>query len=299
MESTAAPLKSVSEITRNRGIFLVNVLDAQIPPWQPSGGGLASRKVAMRLVIEEVLKGEVKPPAGTPFSMEITQRGTGSMRVMDYYGLWSHVNIKPGAEWVAFSTGSSAEAIQLLEEPACEQLVPPEQALDDVRAAMALERQKAAPAAIVEAAQQKAAERGAVFARFVWDRSGQAALQSKELFKGILSIITSPSTSLAGRQEFITRVDTALSLLPSPRRDLEREFLLDLFQLLGSPAGETLREDLATRVIPNLIGLPGKAEHKAADVFGASAELRGRVRTELQHPELDPKPTALLQWLNK
>src|SRR6185295_19314504 len=112
--STVVP-ESESEILRSSAILLIRLEDIQAGPWvKEEAGGLLRRDVTMKVVIEEILKGEVDQQLNQPFEFKVQQRGTGGFRVMDNHGLWSMIDLKEGIKYVAFCHGPSRDARILL-----------------------------------------------------------------------------------------------------------------------------------------------------------------------------------------
>src|SRR5687767_5600457 len=132
--------QSESEVLRASVIMLVRLRDLSFSPWvKEPDGPLMARNVTMKITIDEKLKGKVKQNVGEPFEFRVRQRGSGDHIVMEYYGLWSHVPLFEGVTFVAFCRGDADDATILLTEEHCEQLLEPAAALEDTKAALALE----------------------------------------------------------------------------------------------------------------------------------------------------------------
>ena len=278
--------------------LLIRLDQVSAGEWARISGSLASRPVTMKVTLEEVLKGKVTQPAGAPFDFSVVQRGTGTRRVMDYYGLWSHVKLEPGVRFVAFSKSASPDVREALAEGACEQLADPAAALEDTRQALALEKAGATPPEILQAAVRGAPERKAVFARYVWDKVRQEALGSPEMFHTLMEIISGSHTGPEGREAYIDLIYDGLGLIDPPRRDRETEMIRTLFELLVSPQGADLRESLATRHIPNLIGLDNHPAHSAKEVFKGRPDLPAKAKSVLDAGGFDEPPVKLRRWID-
>ena len=298
MNTAHAAPQSVSEVVRDQTILLIRVDQVSPGEWAAIGGSLASRNVAMKITIEEVLKGQIAHPAGAPFGFTVTQRGTGTSRVMDYYGLWSHVKLAPGVRFVAFSKSASPDVREVLLEPQCEQLADPADALEVTRQALRLHRAGATPREVLEAAVKQAAERKDVFARYVWDRVRQEALSSPAVFDSLTRLITAADTNPEARRVYLDLVYDALGLIDPPRRDLELRLIRACFELLASPQGAKLRETLASLYIPNLIDLDNQPAHSAAEVFKDRSDLRSRAKSALDAGGFNEPPIKLRHWID-
>ena len=193
MQQAQAGGQSPSEILRCDTILLFRLDKVAFAEWASKPGSeLLKRDVAMTVTIEEVLKGAVQQQQHKPFSMTVVQRGTGSFRVMDYYGLWSHVDPAPGSRFLAFCAGASSDAAALLSGDACEQLADPAHALQDTKAALELEGKGATPDRILAEACARAGERRNYFARYVWARVETEALRRLETFDKVLGMVSDP-----------------------------------------------------------------------------------------------------------
>src|SRR5690349_14083342 len=98
---------SGSEVADSSAILVVEVLSADFSAWKPEtdGSGMKKREARLRLRLREVIKGRIRQPVGETVELTVPQRGTGGMRVMDFYGAWSHVPLSPGIGLVAFCKG--------------------------------------------------------------------------------------------------------------------------------------------------------------------------------------------------
>src|SRR5437868_3719473 len=154
--------RSVSEIIRASAILLIQLVHVAPGPWKQDGN-MSSRTVELRIAVKEVLKGAV--PVGDVLVTVTQNRGVASM---DYLGLWSHVPIEQGTEFVAFCKGTSHDATLLLrDDKDCEHLVPAHPALEDVQAAVFAEERDAGVADVGREAFAERAKRGSIYARWV------------------------------------------------------------------------------------------------------------------------------------
>lgn len=257
---------SESEILRAAAILLVRILDSGPGPWIDQGNGLQTREVALRLRIEEVLKGEVRQAAGEPFELRVVQRRPSGPRSSDFYGLWSYVPLTGGTELLAFCRGDSDDARVLLAEESCEELWDDPQSLQDTRAALALETADHSPFEILAAAEAQAAERGSIFARYVLARSQPAvagpvepalamappglAAPMPDPFEMLVRRIEDPRTPALARDAYLT------SILAQANQPAQVDRLIEaLNRLLLLPEAAPLHPTIREVYLPNLQGM--------------------------------------------
>lgn len=259
---------SESQVLRAAAILLVRILDAGFGPWTDQGSGLQAREVALRLRIEEVLKGEVRQAPGVPFEVRVVQRRPSGPRSSDFYGLWSYVPLTAGTELLAFCRGGSDDARLLLAEESCEELWDDPQALQDTRAALALETAGLSPFEVLAAAEAQAAERGSIFARYVLARSRPAVaspvepaldMASPGLPAGLAAPMPDPFEMLVRRLEdprtpALARDAYLTSILDLASQPAQVDRLIEaLNRLLLLPEAAPLHPTIREVYLPNLL----------------------------------------------
>jgi len=282
----------MSEILRATAIFLFKLVEVKLGPWEGSEA-VKVRSVEMRLTIERVYKGEVGPRPGEIFGHRVQRRGLPSGIVMDDYGLWSHPSLKPGSRVLAFCTGAAHDARQLLTDAQCERLYdPPEPASRDVEAALALEAAKAPPDKILATAMAQADQRADIFARYVWAKVGTWATSTAERYAKILAVLTNPRTQAQARQAYLSALVEQQTEGTGPRA---ADLVCALFVLLIQPETQSLRVNLVTVYLPNLIGLHDSRPRLSADqVFLGHPAERAAAR---QAVAAGNDGAALLTWI--
>lgn len=302
--------ESESEILRSSTILLIRLEDVQPGPWiKEEVGVLLRRDVTMKVVIEEVLKGEVEQQVNQPFDFKVQQRGTGGFRVTDYYGLWSMVQLTDGIKYVAFCHGPSRDARLLLNEENCEQLVSPEGALEDTRAAMVLE--KADSFDVLSAA--AGGKHGQVFARYVAARMKQpqtaaplpaqpefalrtVASPSDEAFESLMTLLESPQTTDEARQAYLTSLYEEVTMKATTSDEQVSRLVRALFRLLTMLEAQSLHENIKQVYLPNLLGLKNPpVRYSAADVFQDQNDERLAALAFLKQARA--VSSQLIQWL--
>lgn len=302
--------ESESEILRSSTILLIRLEDVQPGPWiKEEVGVLLRRDVTMKVVIEEVLKGEVEQQVNQPFDFKVQQRGTGGFRVTDYYGLWSMVQLTDGIKYVAFCHGPSRDARLLLNEENCEQLVSPEGALEDTRAAMVLE--KADSFDVLSAA--AGGKHGQVFARYVAARMKQpqtaaplpaqpefalrtVASPSDEAFESLMTLLESPQTTDEAREAYLTSLYEEVTMKATTSDEQVSRLVRALFRLLTMLEAQSLHENIKQVYLPNLLGLKNPpVRYSAADVFQDQNDERLAALAFLKQARA--VSSQLIQWL--
>lgn len=310
--------ESISEIVRASVILLIQLNNITFGEWIPEAtGDLLVRSVTMQVVAQEVLKGNIRQQPEESFELRVQQRGTGSFRVMDYYGLWSHVVLIDGARYVAFCRGDTDDATDLLNEPDCEQLLPADAALEDIRAALALERQ-AEPNLMANTA--RAESRGDVFARYLLARTFEPTLtqadtnaetrsraaDSLELetntsnLEALITLLENPNLTESARALYLTTIYEQLGLInPSPS-SLELRLIRAMLRLLILPEAENLHSNIAQVYLPNLLGLEHDSpRYSLADIFAGEDDERQSLIVSLRQAVPIWMTPQLSQWLNQ
>lgn len=305
--------ESESEILRSSTILLIRLEDIRPGPWVKEEVDLLLRRdVTMKVVIEEILKGEVDQQLDQPFEFKVHQRGTGGYRVTDNYGLWSMVELTEGVKYVAFCHGPSLDARILLNEENCEQLVSPERALDDTRAAMTLEKADSA-ADVLSIAANVASRHGEVFARYVAarvklpvlpaDESARfAALQvpavSDAAFESLITLLEAPQTTDEARAAFLTSIYEEVTMKATATVEQVSRLVRTLFKLLTMPEVQSLHENIKEVYLPNLLGLKNPPlRYSAAEVFQDRNDERLAVLSFLK--QAPGAASQLIQWLEE
>jgi hypothetical protein len=291
---------SISEVLRATHLAVVRLEQVNLGAWaREAEGPLMARSVDLVVALERVLKGRIRQPEGQSFPLQVRQRGTGSYRVADDYGLWSRLQPAAGQRLLAFCSGDTDDLALLLREERCEQLADAGLALPDAEAALALEAAELAPDRLVARAAPLFEQRGDILARYVWARARVRALEDAELFDSILRIAEAPRTSPRARETLLQTAYDDLGVTDKPPRAQLLRLARAMFTVLLLPEAAPLHANLCQVFLPNLLGLGrGRAEASAADVFADADELRTRAREAVRGlNEFDPDG-QLLAWLS-
>ena len=288
---------SPSEVLRATHLLVIQIMEARIGDWTPGPDGRKRRLVDLRVRLEHVWKGHTSQKPGDEIRLAVEQRGSGTYRVSDDYGVWSRVEPAAGLRLLAFCKSASKELGELLQPPQCERLGDAPVA-SDVRAALELEMRHLAPAQLLAAAAPLLERGGGVLARYVWARVGQAVLSDDKVLELYARIIERPSISDAARDVLLTALYEELGMAAAPPRGALTRVARTMLILLSVPQAQAMHANLAQVYLPNLTGLShGRAEFAAGGVFGAELNAWAMARRTLaSHPDWDPDG-RLSRWL--
>lgn len=284
--------QSVSELVRASAILLIRLLQVTPGPWGHDDRSDV-RQVELRVQVEEALKGEVKPRE-TVFTVEQRRADV----VMDYLGLWSSVPLEKGQRLLAFSGGSSHDPAELLREGTCEQLMVPDGALEDTRAAIALEARDPPFPEVIAAAGKTMANGGPIFARWLWDRATPEALRSASAFDSVATLIEDPRVREPAREALATAAyKTILASGPAPQR---MRLVRALLRVLALPSATSLHPNAETVLLRNLLHLDrGEGTPAARAVFAGHEEERKAALATVRARPASPARDRLLGWLER
>jgi len=309
--------QSESEVLRASVIMLIRLTDISFGPWlKEAEGPLLTRNVTMKITIEEQLKGKVKQNVGEPFDFSVWQRGSGDHVVMGYYGLWSHVRLFDGVKFVAFCQGHSDDATVLLTQDYCEQLLESAAALDDTKAALALETAEISLQELLAQALNQASQRGDIFARYVSAKTKSEVIPAlteapslgtlsrqpstpspDEAFEALLKLLEDPSTTIQARATYLTSMYEGLSMMPAPPRGLVIRLIQALFKLLTMPEAEALHNNIKDVYLSNLLGLKTEpVRYSVSDVFPDPDQQSAIISSMKQAPPSE-SGSSLIKWL--
>jgi hypothetical protein len=283
-----------SEILRSGLIVHFAIDGAELGDWQPEPDSALRRRTGkLRLRVLKVLKGRLTPDTA---ELTIVQRGTGTSRVMDYYGLWSHVDVTPGTELLAFCDNQTDLATALTEEH-CELLVDPAGPLPDVELALRVETQQLqADGLLIEAARVRA-EGGAVFARYIWDRVRNAVVGSPTRFDALMRIAEDPVTRTDAQEVYLQAAYEDATFTESLDAAQRARLARAMFRTALDPAEGELRDQLLTTYLPNLVQAPVPDPLSNTEVFADREELAARVRADEADETTSVYDEKLSQWL--
>ena len=275
---TATPV--ISEVVAAALIIHLQVEEEHFGPWQPDpDSGLLRRHGTLRIRVVEVLKGRLDVAAGESRELQVVERGTGSARVQDYYGLWAEVSTAPASELVGFCDGATTDLAGQLTEEHCDQLVPAATVLDDLHLALGLQARHLTTAALLAEAGRLRAEGGPLFARWIWVTLRDALVASPERFGELMRIAEDPATRTDAQDAYLRAAYEDATVTMEHSREQRARLARAMLRAALDPANEPLRDPLVGTFIPNLVGAEVPEPLAAAEVFGDRAELERQVRT--------------------
>ena len=291
---------SPSIVLRSTHILLVRLQKADLGEWgpRPDAGGV-QRTARLALKLEEVLKGTVKEQVGDVIRLDTTQYDTGTGRIAAVPGVWSDVSLDPGTELVAFSRCDGTEAAHVLNDPSCERLCPPREALADVRLALKAEAGNPTLPELLAMAKPVAGALNDIFAEYLWVREGQAAPKEKTGFEPLMEFLESPGLGGLARAALLDAVNADLVVSSTASPWHTQRLAVAMFRLLALPQAASLHDEILQPRLPNLLGLSGGGTKRSADeVFHDFPADRARALQALKAYKGEAKTADLLKWLH-
>jgi hypothetical protein len=289
---------SLSEVRRSSHLFVVTLGERRLGEWAPEPDGtLLARFVELNLELDQTLKGRIDQICGESVAICVRQRGTGSWRVSDDYGVWSKVDLQSGKHLVAFCSSTATDLVELLQPPHCTYLAG-EDVLPDLRTCLDLESRHLPTTELWARVAPLLASRTGILARYLWACTGQAALEDRSVFELHMEILERPNTSPEAREVLMMAAYEALSLREAPPPAQLKRLVRAMFVMLTVPEAQRMHENLARVYLPNLIGLSrGHAEVAASMIFAQGSRTKARVHATLvARAALDPDG-LLSRWL--
>jgi hypothetical protein len=276
-------------------IILIRVGGAASGAWSTRPAGGIQRSTTIDLTLEEVLKGKLDEPAGGRIRIEVMQYDTGTSRVVAMPGAWSDKPLDPGVGYVAFCRGQERAAGVLLRDPHCDQLLPPETALFDVR----LANQAAAGLPlrdVLERANQSATQLNYLFPEYLAEAHGRAIVADIAPFHATMQLLLAPDLTGPARSVLLRAIYAAYNSAPIRASGTSPAFILALFRLLALGRAAELHENIVTAYLPALIGIDRARPTETADhVFLNDEAMRGEVREKLRTAH---GAERLIRWLD-
>ena len=312
-----------SEVLEVATIVQVVVDDAALGDWTPEPGtGFQRRTGTVTVRLADVLKGRITEPVGTSVTVDVVLRGTGSPRLGDVEGVWSHVPTDAGARLVAFCDAGTRTLALALSEQHYRRLTESGPVLADLRLAIGLQRRSPTADRLLAEAERQRAAGGAVFARYVWVAAREALRASLDRFDRLMLVAEDPATRVEAQETYLVSAYEDVTFTGAyPAEHRARLARAMLASTLDPRLGE-LRTTLLGVYVPNLLATAAPGPLTADDVFGAgpgpaagavagaapgpaapgpaaAPDLRDALRVELDDPR-DPATTspALRAWLD-
>ena len=290
---------SPSIILRARDIALIRIVSTSTEAWSSPPDGFPTRRVTLKVILEQVLKGQVRPKPDEAVSAAVVQYKNPSSWEIPLPGVWTDQPLEPGTRLVIFSNSERDDPGSLLPEPACLGVARASDALEGVRLALRAEGQPLRLEELLAAANTAAASLDIIFVQYLETRLSEPAMAEKKTFGVLLELLENRALLRAPRAALLSAILAAVSMDPVySARHLER-LALALFRLASATTDADLRENILTTLLPNLLGLSGGLELTAAGVFQDNPPERDRARSALRQAAATLDVTRLLAWIDR
>lgn len=291
---------SPSLVLRSTHILLIQIESSQPGQWVTDPNGNLKRTVDLTIRLEEILKGDVREPPGGQVRITVEQFGRPGTRYYAVPGVWSDQPIEPGAKLVAFCHGASNSAAELLCEPSCQQLLPPEKSLADVRLALQAEAKDLTVPDALKLAEPSAASLDYIFAEYVAAKLADSLLGDVGIFEALMKFIENPSLSGPTRSALLTFVYSKVTAQDPAPKPYGQKLAVMMFHLIALPQASALHNNIISVFLPNLLGLRGGATRKKAEaLFQEIPVERQKAERILREYRGEASTNALMKWLRE
>lgn len=296
---TAASLEHTSIVLQATHILRIRMEDADVGGWSAPRDGWLQRSAHLTITLLEVLKGTVDRRPGEQMRLRVTQYSSGSPRRPAAPGVWSNQPLDSGTELLAFaSSGADRPVESLLEEGTCQQIMPAEGNLANVRLALRADAEGLPPAAIVNLALQQASSLGYLFAEYLWAKLAGPALADLTVFQSLMRLLETPELSPIARWALINAVYSTTVHSPAATPEHVHRLARAFFRLLEVDQDPSVTDNIVQTFLPNLLGVQGGLpDRDADDVFRDSPQERAKVEAILRRYQGTASTQALLAWL--
>jgi len=280
-------------------VLLLRIDDAQTGEWSGAPDGFLVRSARLTMTLLEILKGTLHKRPGDQFHLRVTQYSSGSPRRPVAPGVWSGQALDPGAELLAFCHDNDDRVLEsLLAEGSCQQIMPADGALGDVRLALRAESERLSSSALLDVARSEGSGLGYMFVEYLLAKVLEPALSDEALFDALMQTIETPALSLIARWMLLKAVYSAVANAPAAPPEQVHRLALMLFRVLEVCTDASVTDNIVRVFLPNLLGLQGGlAVRNADDVFHGLPEERSKVKEILDRYRGNASTAALLDWL--
>jgi len=288
----------ISEILDAGLIVHIRVVSEELGPWEPEEGGMQQRSGRLAVEVVEILKGRLSVVAGDLVALNVVERGSAGGRIADYYGIWAHVSTTPGSELVAFCDSASDDLRVALTDEHCDELVPAELVLPDLRLAMTLDAENLTPDALLAEAARHRTEGGALFARYIWAKTRNAVVGSMDRFNALMQIAEDPRTRTEAQEAYLLAAYEDATFTEELAKAQRARLARSMFRTALEDDSAELREQLLDTFIPNLVEAEAPERLSASEVFTDETDLGERVRADATDPQTSTYSESLEAWLS-
>lgn len=287
---------SFSTIARAQYIIAVRLVSVTASEWRPDEElALDKRDVAAKLSVERYWKGEPEPaslPAeGAVVELRFVQYAYRGPIRFKLPGVWSQVAMIEGERHFLFLLAAS------LEEPYLFLVTPQAIAEPDLALAELSGCPQIRLGELLQKAAPNTAQFGALFDEYVASRLKETFFAYPADYHLYFRIMESAIAPMQLRWIWLREAIAGLALHdPAPAVFVARTVFGCL--QLAVDGGEDLRNAILKTYLPNLLGLQGGMQYKAAgDVFEGLPNVRQQSRNLLTENPALPDRERLLQWL--
>lgn len=290
---------SRSVILRSTHILLIRILTSEAGPWSNDANGNLVRQTRMTVRLEQILKGELDQPAGSPVRIEVRQFGRPGTRVYAVPGVWSDQPTAQGTQLVTFASSPSRNATSVLVEPDCKTVVPAESALADVRVALDAERDGLSLGDSLRLAEPSAPSLQNLFGEYLTAKYAGTLLGNAAEFSALLRFVENPDLSPVARTTLLDFATSEIGEARAPSPQALRALVNTLFHLVAMPEAQALHDNVIGVYLPAVLRWNGSHYSVGtAEVFPAPAD-RARAEATLNNYHGAASTEALKAWLRK
>ena len=293
-------MKPKSLVLRSSHIVLVKVMAAKAADWTPSKPGLKSRKVDLTLEIIQLLRGKLDTAHGVSVRIRIMQSSyAGMLRMQPLPGVWSQVELVPGAELVVFAQTNGTAAEDVFAEPACIRVGPAKPMLPGLRIATKAIAESLHLDRVLALAGPESPHLDSTFAEFLWGHYGVAAMDSQPDFDALASFAERKDLDTTTRNSLLGGGYDCVSLHGDANPQRAQRLALAMLRVLLMPDAADLHENLIGTDLPNLLGITSELPRQAAtDVFKGHEVEREALNAFLREHGTSADAKPLQSWLN-
>ena len=292
---------SNSIVLRADQILRVRIEDAQAEEWARDSDDWLRRSAQLTITLLEVLKGSLNAKPGATIRLPISQFAPLKPRRPGAPGLWSKALIDPGTELLAFSRGANDASLEnLLTEGVCEQLLPSEGCLADVKLILRAESKHLEPPALLALASQKPGQIGYMFTEYLWTRLAEPAMADFTTFELLMQFLELPELALITSWSLLQNIFTEVAYSASLPPEFTNRLVVAMFRMVEGSHEFSVTDNLIQVFLPTLLGLTGGLPAKSAsDVFRSLPDERSKTEQVLESYAGNASTTSLLDWLRQ
>lgn len=293
-ENAQSPIVSASHI------LLLKIESADPTPWASHPKWGYQRTVTLRLLLAEILKGDLNTIEGNDVILDVIQYDYRSPFNMPPVGVWSALDPTSTDRIAAFCRGAGDDLLSLLKEPSCLEVAAADRPLDALRLALAAEAEGWSLRTLLEKATGITDRLDGMFVTYLKERLADADFFEEKPFETAMELLESPGLKPSVRATLLNTLRNRVSRSQQAEKEHIHRLAIAMFRLLGMKEAAMLHDNLRQVFLPNLLGIKGGApKASAGDVFEAYPEDRDAVKNRLARKRQLAGSVLLRQWLNE